>query len=138
MREASTESLPSRHDRDARADNTGQLHAGAPTSGSRRKRHNRLALHVRAHERAVRVVVLEERGSCDAATERRSASSETSMYWMRSGVESVNSFCNGSRRAMSLKRPLPSSDARVRLCDHVLGLVDRREGTSITSDAGRR
>ena len=50
-----------RDDRDARIDGHGALHARADERRLGAQRRDRLTLHVRAHQRAVRVVVLEER-----------------------------------------------------------------------------
>ena len=64
MREASTESTAPprrRHHGHARVDRHRTLHAGAHQRRLRAQRRHRLALHVRAHQRAVGVVVLQER-----------------------------------------------------------------------------
>ena len=50
-----------RHDHRARIARRDVLHAGADKRRARAQQRHRLALHVRSHQRAVRVVVLEER-----------------------------------------------------------------------------
>ena len=52
---------PARHDDGARVARGDVLHAGADERRPRLEQRHRLALHVRSHQRAVRVVVLEER-----------------------------------------------------------------------------
>ena len=52
---------PARHDDRARVARRDVLHAGADKRRPRAEQRHRLALHVRSHQRAVRVVVLEER-----------------------------------------------------------------------------
>ena len=52
---------PARHDDGARVARRDVLHAGADKRRARAEQRHGLALHVRSHQRAVRVVVLEER-----------------------------------------------------------------------------
>ena len=52
---------PARHDHGARVARGDVLHAGADIRRRGAQQRHRLALHVRSHQRAVRVVVLEER-----------------------------------------------------------------------------
>ena len=87
MRVASTlldDAVAPRDDGDAGVARDDALHAGADERRLGAQQRHRLALHVRAHERAVRVVVLEER---DQRRRRRDTS------WF--GDTSMNSTCSG-------------------------------------------
>jgi hypothetical protein len=64
-------------------------------------------------------------GISDAATETI-CFGETSMYWIRSGGSSANSFCKRQDTRSSTNSPL-LSQVRVGLRDHVLAFLDRRQ-----------
>jgi len=110
---------PARDDHGTRVARGDVLHAGADVGAARPQQRHGLALHVRSHQRAVRVVVLEERD------ERGGHRDEL----LRRHVDELHlvpgaRMKSPARRAFTrscLKRP-SSSSGRVRLRDDVLVL----------------
>ncbi len=122
---------PARHDGGARVDGGRTLHAGPDERLLRTQARHRLPLHVRAHQRAVRVVMLEERDQrCRHRHDLR-----------RRDVHVVDLF-RGRQHELVLaaagdeliREPAVAVDLRVRLRDHVLAFFDRRQEIDLVGD----
>ena len=134
MRDASTESTYRRDGdhRHARVDRNGTLDAGTDERRFGAQRRHSLALHVRAHQRAVRVVVLEERN------QRRRDRYDLA----RADVHVVDVFRRRQRELVLVANRHELFDELavlvelgVRLRDDVLALLDRRQVLDVV---GRR
>src|SRR5262245_5872168 len=115
---------PARHDAGARVARGDVLHAGADVRRAGAEQRHRLALHVRSHQRAVRVVVLEERdqrgGHRDELLRRHVA--EVDLVPLGPDEVARLAAVDAIHRELAVV-----VDLRVRLRDDVLILFPRRE-----------
>ena len=120
-----------RHHRRAAVDGRRALHAGADERLLRAQARHRLALHVRAHQRAVRVVVLEERNQrCGHRHDLRRRHVHVLDLVRRRQHELV---AVAARHELVGQLAL-AVDLRVRLRDHVLAFLDRRQVMDLVGD----
>ena len=125
---------PPGHDDGARVAGRDVLHAGADERRARAEQRHRLALHVRPHQRAVRVVVLEERD------ERRRDRHEL----LGRHVDELHVVARRQDEVALLARVHPllheaqvGVELHVRLRDDVLVLLPRREVEGVRLPLGR-
>jgi len=83
------------------------LHPCANDRRLRPQERNRLALHVRSHERAVRIVILQK--GISAAETETICLGETSIYWTSSAVTSLNSPATRAETLGTEILPRPST-----------------------------